>query len=43
MNRWETEKQIQNDTRDLINDGYIGWIEKRENRPVLIIVGKVKK
>jgi len=43
MSRWTTEKQIQNDTTGLINDGYIGWIEKREKQPVLIITGRNKK
>lgn len=42
MNRWKTEKQIQTETKDLINNGYIGWIEKRGNQPVLVIIGKKK-
>ena len=43
MSRWTTEKQIQNDTKSLINDGYIGWIEKRGKQPVLVIMGRDKK
>lgn len=43
MSRWKTEKQIQNDTKGLINDGYIGWIEKRGTQVVLVITGRDKK